>query len=69
MIKKIYGLGFRQRLAKVRIKCAMELLAETNKTITDISGIVGYESYFGFYSAFKRITGKTPEKWRNDFLK
>ena len=69
MIKKIYGVGFRQRLAKVRIKCAMELLSETNKTITDIAEIVGYESYFGFYNAFKRITGLTPENWRNNFSK
>lgn len=65
MVKKIYGISFSQRLTKVRIKSAMELLSETNKTIAEISEIVGYESYYGFYSAFKKITGCTPENWRN----
>ena len=64
IIKKIYGVGFRQRLSKIRIKSAMELLSETNKSIIDISQLVGYESYNGFYTAFKKITGTTPEKWR-----
>ena len=64
IIKKIYGVGFRQRLSKIRIKSAMELLSETNKSILDVSESVGYESYNGFYTAFKKITGTTPEKWR-----
>ena len=64
IIKKIYGVGFRQRLSKIRIKSAMELLSETNKSILDVSEAVGYESYNGFYTAFKKITGTTPEKWR-----
>ncbi len=66
IVKKIYGVGFRQRLSKIRIKSAMELLNETNKSILDISEEVGYESYNGFYTAFKKLTGTTPEKWRNN---
>lgn len=64
IVKKVYGVGFRQRLTKIRIKSAMELLSETNKSILDVSESVGYESYNGFYTAFKKITGTTPEKWR-----
>ena len=66
IVKKIYGVGFRKRLLKIRIKSAMELLAETNKSILQISEEVGYESYNGFYNAFKKLTGSTPEKWRNN---
>lgn len=66
IIKKIYGVGFRQRLSKIRIKSAMELLSETNKTIAEIAESVGYESYNGFYSAFKRLTNTLPEKWRSN---
>lgn len=64
MIKKIYGVSFKQRLTKIRIKSAMELLSETDKTIVEISEKVGYESYNGFFTAFKKLTGLTPEKWR-----
>ena len=69
MIKRIYNVGFRQRLTKVRIKSAMELLLDTSKSITDIAEAVGYESYSGFYSAFKKSTSKTPEEWRREHQK
>ena len=69
MIKRIYNVGFRQRLTKIRIKSAMELLADTSKSITDISVEVGYESYSGFYSSFKKTVAKTPQEWRKEHQK
>ena len=65
MIKRIYKVGFRQRLTKIRIKTAIELLSETKKSLLEISQAVGYESYSGFYTAFKKITGISPEKWKS----
>ena len=66
MVQKIYGEHFNQRLIKVRIKSAMELLLESQKTIIEISELVGYDSYVGFYQAFKKTTGISPEEWRNN---
>ena len=66
IIKQMYGVGFRQRLTKIRIKSALELLCETNKSLLEISENVGYQSYNGFYSAFKKETGKAPEEWRKE---
>lgn len=66
IIKKIYGVGFKNRLTKIRIKSAIELLNETNKTINEISELVGYNSYNGFYSAFKKIMGISPEEYRKN---
>ena len=66
IIKRTYGVHFREHLSKIRIKSAMELLSETEKSITEIAELVGYESYNGFYSAFKRVTGTPPAKWREE---
>ena len=57
MIKKTYGVNFREQLSKIRIKSAMELLVETSKSVTEISELVGYDSYNGFYYVFKKSTG------------
>ena len=69
IIKKIYNTNFNNYLAKTRINHAKELILETDKSIVDISELVGYSSYPGFYSAFKKVTGMSPEKWREKFKK
>ena len=66
MIKKTYGARYREHLAKIRVKSAMELLTETKKSITEVAEAVGYDSYNGFYAAFKKITGITPTDWRKE---
>lgn len=66
IIKKIYGTGFRERLTKIRIKSAVELLLESDVSVKEIAERVGYDSYNGFYSAFKRKTGKTPDEYRKN---
>ena len=64
MIKKIYGMSFKEQLMRVRMKIAIELLNDTSKSISEISEAVGYTSYNGFYFVFKKSTGLTPAEWR-----
>ena len=64
MIKKIYNVGFRTQLRTVRIKSAIDLITETSRSLSDIAVAVGYSSYYGFYNAFKKCTGMSPEEYR-----
>ena len=46
-------------LAKWRMIKARELLINTNKPLSQISELVGYQSEFSFSKAFKKMTGMT----------
>ena len=54
LVKKYTGNTFRQELAEIRIKMAQMLLSSTDMTMAEISEYVGYNSYSGFYKAYKK---------------
>ena len=54
LIKKFTGNTFKQELSSIRIKTAQMLIASTDMTMTEISEYVGYNSYSGFYKAYKK---------------
>lgn len=64
MIQKTFGENFRERLSKMRLKAAEKLLSESNMDVKNIAETVGYQSYNGFYLAFKSKTGLTPLEYR-----
>lgn len=64
MIKKAFGEGFRQHLCKIRLLIAQKLLTDTDMEIRGIAENVGYQSYNGFYLAFKEKLGMTPKEYR-----
>ena len=64
IIRKIFGIGFRERLIKVRLKNAKNLLRNTTMEVKEIASTVGYQSYNGFYLAFKLNFGITPLEYR-----
>ena len=54
LVKKYTGNTFKQELSSIRIKTAQMLIASTDMTMTEISEYVGYNSYSGFYKAYKK---------------
>lgn len=48
----------------MRVKKAVELLRNTDKTVLDIALEVGYDSHEGFIKAFKKIYGIAPSEYR-----
>lgn len=54
LIKKFTGNTFKQELSSIRIKTAQMLLSSTDMSMTEISEYVGYNSYSGFYKAYKK---------------
>ena len=68
IIKKAFRTTFRECLNKIRLKTAKDLLTETNLNINDIAKSVGYQSYNGFYIAFKSKYSMTPAKYREKHI-
>lgn len=66
LFKKEVGDGFYDFLSSYRIKKAKELLLTTNLKIYEIGQKVGYNDSITFGRAFKKITGTTPNNFRND---
>ncbi len=64
IIRKIYGKSFKECLTQTRLQIAKRLLTDTNIDIKDIAFNVGFQSYNGFYMAFKKCIGITPLAYR-----
>ncbi|WP_168120855.1 AraC family transcriptional regulator [Paenibacillus sp. HB172176] len=62
--KNYSGENITDYIAKVRVKEAKRLLAETSMTIVEIAGHVGYSSNIGLIRLFKKVEGVTPGQYR-----
>lgn len=52
-------------IASHRIQAAQELLLSSDKSISEVAALVGYEDYNYFTKVFKHIVGVTPSKYRS----
>ena len=53
-------------LVEVRINEAKKLLSETTMKIFQISAAVGYSSNTYFSTSFRKVTGMTPQQYRDN---
>jgi len=51
-------------LRTVRMQRAMSLLSETQDTLENVAGAVGYRDAFGFSKVFKKVVGVSPREFR-----
>ncbi len=65
LFKKAAGIGFNAYIQKLRMQNAMELLTETDLSISEIAAACGYSSLSYFSHAFKNYTGLYPVDYRN----
>lgn len=66
LFKKETGEGFYDFISKYRIRKAKEILITTNLKIYEVAERVGYSDSITFGRAFKKLTGVTPNSYRND---
>ncbi len=66
-LKKAIGRNAKAEIDRVRIERAKLLLRETDRKLLAIANHVAYSSAAKFAAAFKRITGKTPGEFRNQY--
>jgi len=60
---RLNGISFKQYVIAKRIARAVMLLRTTNMKMVNIALECGFDSISGFYDAFKRQTGTTPNKF------
>jgi AraC-like DNA-binding protein len=66
--KNVYGSPINTYMRIYRMNQAAVLLKkQSNMSVTDIAGIVGYDSPGKFSAAFKMIIGKSPFEYRKIF--
>lgn len=65
LFKKETGEGFYDFLSRYRVNIAKDLLTKTNLKVYEIAENVGYSDSITFGRAFKKITGETPNSFRN----
>jgi AraC-like DNA-binding protein len=61
------GMTWRAALRRLRVLRAIEQLAGTDRSVTEIAMDVGYASLSAFQSAFRDLTGQTPSEYRSGF--
>ena len=67
--KRDTGMSFRDYLTKTRMDKACELVRMTDKTVSEIAFLVGYEDDTFFYKAFKKHFGVTPREYKKQCAK
>jgi two-component system response regulator YesN len=65
LFKEKTGKGFNEFLTEVRINQAKILLEKPELKVNEIADMIGYRDVSHFISVFKKITGLTPNDYRN----
>ncbi|WP_042160950.1 response regulator transcription factor [Paenibacillus gorillae] len=68
LFKQETGTNLFDYINKARIGKAKELLEDGTRPIQDIARAVGFDSPQYFATAFKKMTGKTPNEYRNQLI-
>lgn len=66
LIQKEFGADYKQLIIQERMKIADILLRKISQTLEQIAQQVGYQSYSGFYLAYTRYYGISPEAARKN---
>ena len=61
---KIFGINISDYILRTRIYAALELLEQTNRTVSDIAQSVGFYDHSHFIRTFKRLRGCSPKQYR-----
>lgn len=69
LLKSHSGRSFGETLLHQRMWSARELLTDSSVPISEIPSRVGYRSYAGFYSSFRKFWNMTPNQLRQQLTK
>ena len=65
LLQRYYNMSYREKLLDIRLTNALDFLLTTDKSIAEISELVGYSTPANFSVFIKKATGKTPSEIRN----
>lgn len=63
--KKLFGMGLYKYRQEQRLEKGRYLLENTEKTLKEISRVLGYRYKENFSTSFKKRFGRPPAKWRS----
>lgn len=66
--QKIFSLTPRQFMIKVKLDAATAMLADKQRSITEIAATCGYQDHSAFSRMFKATVGMTPSEYRDVLL-
>lgn len=69
MFSSLKGITLKRFILQKKVEKANYLLMDTNKTINEISIILGFSDCHNFMKVYKRITGLTPSEYRNAYAR
>ena len=64
LFKKQEGISILEYITNERIHLATELLSNTDDSVYQIAGLVGYPNYSYFGRVFKKVMGYTPQEYK-----
>lgn len=64
ILQRTYGMGYQKKLIEIRLEIAVDLLRTTDKSVSEISELLGYSSPSSFSAFIKRETNKSPSEIR-----
>lgn len=67
--KRQLHINFKKYVSDESIRCAKELLSNTNVRVCDIAEQLGFRDVRNFYKFFGEATGQTPTEYRTQFRK
>lgn len=59
------GMGWDEHRRRARLLSAVEMLADSSRSVAQIAADVGFESQSAFSKAFQQLTGETPRSFRS----
>jgi len=69
LFQKNVGCGPKRFLQQYRVNRAIELMSTAEISISELAGLVGFPDVYSFSRLFKRITGRSPTRYRNAIYK
>ena len=63
--KQLFGISIDDYRIQLRMEKAKELLEQTEKSVKEISILLGYRSMGSFSTMFKKMFRVSPTQWRN----
>ncbi len=64
VVKQTFGYSFTELLARMRVECAQDSLARTEKSLVQVGLDCGFNDQSYFTKVFQRYTGQTPGEFR-----
>lgn len=64
IFREVNGLSPKDYIIRMRVMAAIHMLETTSEDVLDIAQACGFNSLSNFYTAFKRVAGKSPVKYR-----